>query len=166
MGVMSNQPTVYIETTIPSFLAARPSGDLITAGRQLVTRQWWEQCRSQYRVFISQYVLDEAARGDADAARKRNDLLQGLEILDVDAEVIRLAQLIVAAGIIPPKAATDAGHIAVAARYGVDFLVSWNCAHIANAVNYRKIGEVVQRAGYVPPLICTPHELAGETHDV
>ena len=162
---MAEKPTIYVETTIPSFLTARPSGDLVTAARQLVTRQWWEQNRSQYRVFISQYVQDEAGRGDAEAAQKRIDLLQGLEILDVDAEVIRLGQLIVAAGIIPAKAATDAGHIAVAARYGVDFLVSWNCAHIANAVNYRKIGDVVRQAGYRPPLICTPHELAGEAHD-
>jgi predicted nucleic acid-binding protein len=160
--LQSEKPTVYIETTIPSFLTARPSGDLIVAGRQLITRQWWEQRRSEYRLFISQYVLDEAMAGDADAAQKRKEALRDLQLLPVDEETLRLARVIVAAGAIPARAATDAGHIALAARHGLDFLMTWNCAHIANAEIIRKISALVRQAGYELPVICTPDELFGE----
>ena len=156
------KPSVYIETTIPSFLAARASRDVVLAGRQVITRQWWDDRRQHYRLFISQYVLDEAARGDEDAASKRIEHLQGIELLLVDEEVMRLAALIVAAGIIPEKSATDAGHIAVAARHGVDFLLTWNCVHIANAENMKRIGVVLRQEGYESPVICTPDELAGD----
>lgn len=159
---MADKPTVYIETTIPSFLTARPSGDLIAAGRQYLTQRWWEQRRSNFRLFVSQYVMDEAGRGDPGASKRRMDLLKDVELLEVDADVIRLAQTIVVTGIIPAKASTDAGHVAVAARYGMDFLMTWNCAHIANAEIIKKVGVVVQKAGYELPLICTPEELFGE----
>ncbi|MDD4118172.1 MAG: type II toxin-antitoxin system VapC family toxin [Kiritimatiellae bacterium] len=158
---MTEKPTIYIETTIPSFLTARLSGDLIAAGRQLLTRQWWDQRRGKYRLFVSQYVLDEAAQGDADAARLRLDALNELEILEVDTEVVRLAQRIVATGLIPSKAFTDAAHIAAAARHGLDFLLTWNCAHIANAEISKKIRAVMAAEGYELPEICTPEEMFG-----
>ena len=162
---MANKPTVYVETTIASFLAARPSGDLIVAARQLLTRQWWEQRRDKYRLFISNYVVDEAVRGDADAAQKRADIVRDLDFLKIDEDVIRLAQLIVADGIMPARAATDAGHMAVAARHGMDFLITWNCAHIANAEIAKKVRFIVHKAGYELPLICTPEELFGGCED-
>jgi len=130
-----------------------------------VTRQWWEQRREKYHLFISHYVLDEAARGDAHAAQKRAAIVSDLVLLKVDEEVLRLAQLIVADGIMPARAATDAGHMAVAARHGMDFLITWNCAHIANAEIARKVRSIVHEAGYELPLICTPDELFGGCED-
>ena len=162
---MGDKPTVYVETSIVSYLTARPSADLITAARQLLTQQWWEQRRRKYRLFASQYVVEEAGRGDAEAARKRTDLLKNVELLEVDQEVIRLGQMIVDAGIIPPRSATDAGHIAVAARYGIDFLLTWNCAHIANAEVEKKVRVTASGAGYELPMLCTPEELLGGGED-
>ena len=158
---MTDKLTIYIETTIPSFLTARPSGDLIVAGRQLLTWQWREQCRSKYQLFASQYVLEEAAQGDTEAALKRTEVLKDIELLEVDPEVVRLALRIVNTGLIPPKASTDAGHIAVAARYGLDFLLTWNCAHIANAEISKRIRAVMAEEGYELPSICTTEELFG-----
>lgn len=156
---MANKPTIYIETTIPSFLTARPSGDLITASRQLITRQWWEQNRSEYDLFASEIVLDEAGKGDLNAARLRLEILQGLPLLKVDEPTLVLTRAILSSGVIPEKAAADAGHVAVAARYGMNFLLTWNCTHIANAAIWTKLGEWVQKGGYALPVICTPDEL-------
>jgi len=156
---MANKPTIYIETTIPSFLTARPSGDLVSAGRQLITRQWWERNRSEYDLFISEIVLDEASKGDVNAARLRLEILHGLPLLKVDEPTLVLTREILESGVIPEKAAADAGHVAVAARYGMNFLLTWNCAHIANAAIWAKLGERVKKGGYGLPVICTPDEL-------
>ncbi len=158
---MSEKPTVYIETTIPSFLTARPSNNLVIAGKQEVTRQWWEKRKEKYHLYVSQYVLDEASGGNEAAVRERLNALDGIELLEVDDEIIRLAGIIMATGLIPPKAETDAGHIAVATRHGVDFLITWNCAHIANAEFLIRLNYTVSEAGYFLPTICTPDELFG-----
>ena len=93
---------VYIETTIPSFLTARPSNKLILAGKQALTRQWWERRREKYDLFISQYVLDEASKGDSEAAERRMNAISHIEMLEVDNDVILLAEKIMQSGIIPP----------------------------------------------------------------
>ena len=156
---MADKPTIYVETTIPSFLTARPSGDLIVAGRQLVTRQWWEQNRLDYDLFVSEIVLDEAGGGDPLAARARLEVLQGLPLLQIDDATLGLTRAILESGVIPGKVAADAGHVAVATRYGMNFLLTWNCAHIANAAIRMKLGEVAQKAGFSLPVICTPDEM-------
>lgn len=158
---MEEKPTIYFETTIPSFLAARPSSNLVVAGKQEVTRQWWERRKEKYQLFLSQYVLDEASRGNTDAAKKRMEVLEGIDLLSVDEEVIRLAKVILSTGIIPMKASTDAGHIAVATRHGIDFIITWNCTHIANAEILSRINYIVSKEGYFLPIICTPDELFG-----
>src|ERR1039458_3299547 len=124
---------LYLETTIPSYLTSRPSRDLIIAGHQQVTIEWWENRRETFQLYISQLVVDEAGAGDPVAALKRLKVLQGLSLLDITPEVAELASSILASGKIPRKAATDAAHIAIAAVHGMDFLVTWNCLHIANA---------------------------------
>ena len=158
---MEEKPTIYLETTIPSFLTARPSNSLVVAGKQEVTRQWWERRKEKYQLFLSQYVLDEASSGDTDAAKKRMEVLEGIDLLSVDEEVIRLANVILSSGIIPIKAATDAGHIAVATRHGIDFIITWNCTHLANAEILSRINYTVSKEGYFLPIICTPDELFG-----
>src|SRR5450759_5997156 len=105
---------LYLETTIPSYLTSRPSRDLIIAGHQQITREWWENRRGTFQIFISQLVVDEAGAGDPVAAGKRLKVLQGLSLLDITPAVVELASSILAAGKIPRKAATDAAHIAIA----------------------------------------------------
>jgi len=156
---MKEKSTVYVETTVPSFLTAYPANNLIVAGKQEVTRQWWEKRRAKYRIYISQYVLDETSSGDTQAAERRMVALRDIDLLEVDEEVLRLARVIIDAGLVPEKSATDAGHIAVAARHGMDFLITWNCTHIANAHTRPKIEATCRVLGYESPVICTPNEL-------
>lgn len=158
---MNAKPAVYIETTIPSYLAARPSVNIIIAGKQEVTRQWWEKHRDRFDLFISQYVLDEAAAGNQDAAIRRLEVLKNIDVLEVDQDVLCLTDKIMKSGIIPAKAKIDAAHIAVAARHSVEYLLTWNCTHIANAEMLSSLNYVVSDAGFVLPIICTPDELFG-----
>ena len=155
------KPRLYIETTIPSFLTGRRSINLILAGKQEVTLQWWEERRHHYDLHISQFVVDEASQGDPDAAKKRLELLIDIKMLEVDSKTLELAKRILASGIIPAKSATDAAHIAIAARYGIEFLMTWNCTHIANAEILSRINYIVSDAGFFLPTICTPDELFG-----
>ena len=152
---------LYLETTVPSYLAAWPSRDLIRASHQQITREWWERRRENFEVFISQLVLDEAAAGDPAAARERLAVLTALPLLDLTDEVASLATVLVASLALPARAATDAAHIAVAAVHGMHFLLTWNCSHIANAEMAVAIERVCRDHGFTAPVICTPEELMG-----
>lgn len=152
---------LYIETTIPSYIAARPSRDLVVAGHQKLTQDWWEKRRQDFDIFVSQFVLDEASGGDGSVAKRRLELLEGMEQLEILDDVGRLAGKLVESGSIPEKASADAAHIAVAAVHAMDYLLTWNCAHIANAEIFRSVRQVCEAEGYVCPVICTPEELMG-----
>jgi predicted nucleic acid-binding protein len=154
---------VYIETTIPSYLAARRSRDPIVAAHQQLTRNWWEFRRSDFDLYVSEPVLEEVAAGDAPLARERVSLLANIPVLAMTSTIIEVAESLVAAGTIPRKAAVDALHIAVATAYGCEFLLTWNCRHIANAEIRRAAALVVSRRGFELPVICTPEELMGES---
>lgn len=153
---------LYLETTIPSYLTSRPSRDLVIAAHQQLTREWWEQRRSAFHLHVSQLVLDEVGAGDPIAARERLETLRDVPLLDITAEVSEVASGILASGRIPRKAATDAAHIAIASVHGMDFLVTWNCAHIANAANAKALASICQEHGFECPVICTPAELMGQ----
>lgn len=150
---------LYLETTIPSYLTSRPSRDLVVAGHQQITREWWETRRDDFHLYISQLVVDEAGAGDPVAAGQRLKVLEDLPLLDITPEVADVASGILASGRVPRKAATDAAHIAVAAVHGMDFLVTWNCVHIANAVIAKDLVSICREHGYECPAICTPEEL-------
>jgi predicted nucleic acid-binding protein len=152
---------LYLETTVPSYLTAWPSRDLIRASHQQITREWWESRRADFEVFISQLVLDEAAAGDPAAARERLAALKDLPQLDITDDVAALAGALVEALALPAKASTDAAHIALAAVHGMHFLLTWNCTHIANAEMAVAIAKVCQEHGFTAPVICTPEELMG-----
>ncbi len=156
------KPAIYIETTIVSYLTARRSRDLIVAAHQQLTEEWWLGRRGDFELFISQSVLQEAAAGDPEAARRRLEVLDGLDLLDITAEVEDLAQSLVAKQMIPKKAAEDALHIAVATVHGMDYLLTWNCRHIANAELRNQLMERMAEQGRALPVICTPEELIGE----
>lgn len=153
--------TVYLETSIISYLVARPSRDLVTAARQELTREWWGRRRALFEVFVSEAVIAEARAGDAEAAARRLAILADLPLLDVTAEVTRLAGALAKALGLPRQAAADAVHIAAAAGHGIEFLLTWNSTHIANAELRPTIEEVCRNSGYVPPILCTPDELMG-----
>ena len=150
---------LYMETTIPSYLTSRPSRDLVIAGHQQVTKDWWEKRRDAFEIYISQMVIDEASAGDPDAARQRMLIVRDFALLDITPEVGYLAAAILASGVLPRKAATDAAHIAIAAVHGIDFLLTWNCVHIANAVIARDIAKICRQYDWESPVICTPEEL-------
>jgi hypothetical protein len=159
VGVMAQR--VYLETTIPSYLTAWPSRDLIIAGHQQLTKDWWRTRRNEFELCISQFVLDEASAGDAEAAEERLAILSPLPLLDISDAVLPLATAILQSGCIPAKAARDAAHIAISTIHRIDFLLTWNCAHIANAQIVKKVQEICAKAGFPCPVICTPEELMG-----
>lgn len=153
------QPTVYIETTIPSLLTAWPSGDLQIAAQQVATRDWWETRRGDFELYVSPEVLDEASRGNAEAARLRLEAVANLPVLAVTDDVEELTRRILATGLIPPRATRDAAHIAFASVHGMDFLLTWNCRHIHNAMISRRLSGVCAAMGFTLPVLCTPREL-------
>ncbi len=152
--------TVYLETTIVSYLVARPSRDLIVAGHQQLTREWWDHRRSNFDSFISQLVLDEAAAGEGEQAALRLRALHGLPLLTISPEVERLAGEFVQR-VLPPSAARDAVHLAAAVANKLDYLLTWNCAHLANAQILKRLDPVAEAAGFKLPRVCTPEELMG-----
>ncbi len=157
------KPKVYLETTIPSYLTARPSRDLVIAARQEVTREWWESGREEFDLFVSQYVLDEAALGDPDATRRRMEALAGIPLLRATDDAFALADELLTGVPLPEKASTDSIHIAIAAIHRMDYLLTWNCAHIANAKFRVPIEAACRSFGFEPPIICTPDELLKES---
>ena len=155
------KPRVYLETTIVSYLTARPSRDLIMAAHQELTREWWENRRDDFALFISQLVIQEASAGDAEAARKRLEALAPLPLLVANPAALALARSLTLKGPLPKKAGADTFHIALAATHGLDYLLTWNCKHIANAQMYAAVAARCRAAGFEPPIICTPEELLG-----
>ncbi len=156
------KPRVYLETTIPSYLAAWPSRDLVMAAHQQTTREWWETRREEFDVFVSQFVIDEAALGDSGAAKRRMEVLAEIPLVDPNEDVYALAEAIMERVPLPAKASTDALHIAIATVNGMDYLLTWNCTHIANAEFRASIEMVCRSHGFEPPVICTPEELLKE----
>lgn len=155
------KPTVYVETTVISYVAGRPSRDLLVAAHQQITREWWDARRRLYSLHISQLVLDEALRGDGDAVSRRRALLEGLPLLDISLQAGQLAGELMNAGAMPESAKADALHVAVSAVASMDYLLTWNCAHINNAERADVIESTCRRFGYDCPRLCSPEELMG-----
>jgi hypothetical protein len=158
---------VYIETSIVSYLAARPSRDVRASAWQQLTWQWWEDARPLYDLYTSELVLAEASGGSPEAASRRLDALKGIAELRIDGEVQDLAAKLISDGGIPATAQADALHVAVAAVHSIDYLLTWNCRHIDNAALKPAMRSICAVAGYACPEICTPMELLpGGTSDV
>jgi hypothetical protein len=151
--------TVYLETTIPSYLTAWRSNELIMAANQQATREWWDLARPNFEVFISDVVVREASEGNKDAAARRLAVIADIPELALSLEAEQLAGLLLAQAALPAKARIDALHIAIATLNGMDFLLTWNCRHIANAATQHIIEATCRAAGYEPPVICTPPQL-------
>lgn len=156
------KPKLYLETTIPSYLVSWPSRDLIIAGHQQITKEWWEKRRHGFDMYVSQFVIDEAKAGDTGASHDRMMAIDGVPLLEITPKVGVLATDLVVSGVIPKKAAIDAAHIAIAAAHRMDFLMTWNCVHIANASIAKRVANACRQHGFECPVICTPEELMGE----
>jgi predicted nucleic acid-binding protein len=152
------KPTVYLETTIVSYLAAWPSRDLVRAAQQQVTRDWWVG-RERFELFISELVLSEASQGDPSAAAERLVFLDEIPLLTPNENTDALAESLIQELAIPRQAIRDAGHVALAATNGIDYLLTWNCRHLANLHQRGRIEQVCREHGFEPPLIGTPNEL-------
>lgn len=159
------KPTCYLETSIVSYLTARPSRDLIIAAHQQITHEWWDCRRSSFTIYASQLVLTEAGKGDREAAAKRLHVLDDISLLELKEEAADLAATFVRSKAVPEKVEEDALHIALAAIYGLDYLLTWNCKHIANAEIQRRIQIICADEGYAMPTVCTPEELMGGQND-
>ena len=156
--------SVYIETTIVSYLTAWPSRDLINAARQELTHEWWAGRRHDFELFTSSMVVLEASGGDEDAAQRRLALLQEMPVLESTDEASDLASELLCAVMLPKKASGDALHLVIAALHGIDFLLTWNCKHLANAELAGPFENFFLDHGYAPPVICTPEELLERSH--
>ena len=159
------KPKVYIETTIPSYLTAWPSRDLVRAAHQQLTREWWAG-RDKFDLYTSRVVVNECQAGDAQAAADRLAALSGISVLEVTTSALKLADDLIRTVPLPDVAATDALHIAIAAVEGMNHLLTWNCAHNADAILRPRIDAACRAAEHAPPLICTPqHFISGRQAD-
>lgn len=157
---------IYIESTIPSYVVARPARDLLQAARQQLTRDWWELKRHEHDLFTSQIVLDEIGSGDATMAEQRLALVDAIALARATDESEALTQRIIDSGVVPPRANRDAAHIALATVHAMDMLLTWNCRHIANATIQARLRNLAQEAGFTLPVICTPEELSENANEI
>ena len=153
------KPTAYIETSVISYLTARSSRDVVVAAYQQVTREWWDRAPERFDLVASELVVAEAGAGDTDAARTRLEALKAVTLLDATEDSAELAGKLIELGAVPQTATEDAAHVAIAVTNGVDYLVTWNFRHIANAAMRSSIERICRQAGYEPAVICTPNEL-------
>ena len=158
---MAEKKKVYVETSVISNLTARPSHNPIDAAAQIASHEWWFSAPRRFELFGSPLVEDEAARGDSEAASRRLAVVKELRMLPIDDRMFVLAEKLLAATAVPRTSYDDAVHIATAAIHGMDYLVTWNCSHIANVETRPLIRKTIEQAGLVPPEICTPLEMKG-----
>ncbi|WP_373528939.1 type II toxin-antitoxin system VapC family toxin [Nostoc sp.] len=153
--------TVYIETSILGYLTARSSRDIVVSANIQITREWWDTRRSDFQLYSSQAVVKETSQGDAAIASQRLEILRNFSLLDLNQSVLDLAEQFLGRSNLPAKADVDAVHIATATVHGMDYLLTWNCKHIANAQIQGKLAEISLDFGYELPILCTPYELLG-----
>jgi hypothetical protein len=153
------KPTVYVETSIFGYLAMRGSSLLLVAANQQITRDWWDKRRDGHDLFVSLYVLDECTAGDPVAAQERLVYPEGIPLLETSDEVDSLTATLLRRVPLPKKAGMDAFHISITAVRGIEFLLTWNCKHIANPALRKRIELIGREEGYDPPVICTPQEI-------
>jgi hypothetical protein len=151
--------SVYVETSIFSYLTARPSRDIISAAHQQITLNWWENQRQNYTIYASNLVVAEASQGDQSCAQARIQQLLTIPMLEINKACEQLANELIKQSSIPPKAQDDALHVAIASQHNMDFLLTWNCRHLANGNLIPKVRAIIEALGLKFPHICTPEEL-------
>lgn len=159
------KPKLYVETSIISYLTSRQSRDVVINANQQLAQEWWET-REDFDLFISQVVVDEVSKGDAQTANERLNLIRDISLLDLNDQARDLAKEILRQNVLPQKAALDVFHIAVATVHRIDFLLTLNCKHIANAFILRRIEKICLELGYEPPIVCTPQEILEKENEI
>ena len=154
--------SVYIESSVISYLVARPSRDVVVAAHQAITEAWWQSQRAEFDLFVSSLVIQEISRDDAAASEKRLQAVENIPLLATSPEAQRLAEDLLAKGAVPANSEEDALHIAIAAAVGIEFLLTWNFKHINNAQTKAFITTVVESHGFACPILCSPEELGAE----
>nr|VFK16126.1 MAG: hypothetical protein BECKLPF1236A_GA0070988_1013915 [Candidatus Kentron sp. LPFa]VFK31862.1 MAG: hypothetical protein BECKLPF1236C_GA0070990_1015015 [Candidatus Kentron sp. LPFa] len=154
--------TVYIESSVISYLTARPSRDVVTAARQAITLEWWEEHGTQYEIFLSELVLEEIGSGDSSAAQKRLRIVENVPMLETTGNAVELSKFLIAENAIPETSIEDALHIGIATVQGMDFLLTWNFKHINNANTKERISRIIADSHFKSPILCSPEELAHE----
>jgi hypothetical protein len=154
--------SVYVESSIISYLVARSSRDVVISARQAITETWWRERRTEFELYISALVVQEIGRGDAEAAARRLKAVEGIPLLATSPEAQSLARDLVAQGAVPANSEEDALHIGLAAAAGIDFLLTWNFKHINNAHTKRAITAVIESYRFICPILCSPEELGVE----
>lgn len=150
---------VYIETSVISYLCSRPSRDLVVAASQEVTHEWWQEERGRYDLYVSEFVLAEIAAGNPEAAKKRQEVVHDMAVLTANEDSERLAHEIIKEARLPMSVATDVAHVAIASVQGMDYLLTWNCAHIANPHWLKKLAQITAMHRHALPVVCTPQAL-------
>ena len=157
--------SIYIESSIISYLTSRPSRDVVKAGRQAITSDWWLNSKSQYEVYISALVEEEISGDDPTAAAKRLEAVVNIPSILITAETQLLTDALVASKAVPDNSVRDALHIAIAATQGIDYLLTWNFKHIHNAETKAFIAHIVEADGWVCPILCSPEDLGGDNYE-
>jgi hypothetical protein len=159
-GALESRPTpvlsVYLDTSVPSYLTARPTREPRAWRKQRVSCLWWHAYRGRFKIYVSDYVIAEAVRGNSEAAQRRIDVISEIESLNATAQTDELATSILLETGLPEHVRPDAQHVSVAAEHGVELLLTWNCRHLANPEMIPKVWRACQRAGLKGPEICTP----------
>lgn len=158
-------PSVYLESSIISYLVSRPSRDVVIAGRQAISHDWWDNHRQRFELRVSALVEEELSRGDPLAARRRLELIEGIPSLAISSDATEIAELLLTQGVVPEGSEEDALHIGIAVAQGADYLLTWNFKHINNAEMKSAITRIVEMLGFICPQICSPEELGGISND-
>jgi predicted nucleic acid-binding protein len=156
---MAIKETVYVETTVIGYLTSRPRQDVMVTGHQEATREWWRTASDRFDLFVSQLVVQECSAGDEQAAQERLDAIEGFTLLPTTVDAEHLAAALIGGNAVPETHPEDALHVALAAVHGIEYLVTWNFRHIANASVRAAIERICRDAGHEPPIICTLEEL-------
>jgi len=151
--------SIYIESSVISYFTARLSKNLIVAAHQQITQEWWDNSLQYFNPFVSPVVIDEISKGDKEAARLRLGKIKNLPLLKVTSDIKKLSENYFSSLQIPQKAEADAYHLAIACWYKIDFLVTWNCTHLANGFIIKQLENINLELGVKTPVICTPEEL-------
>ena len=155
--------SVYIESSVISYLTARPSNDLVKSARQAITEEWWQKEKTRFTIFVSTLVEEEISRGNPEAAQRRLEVSEKIPNLSISSDAKEIAEVLISTGAVPSNSEEDALHIGIATAHGMHFLLTWNFKHINNAETKSVINKTIEDLGYIAPILCSPEELGASS---